>query len=215
MIATKEINQSQLLPILSTVPTKQRAIVAIAGAPGSGKTTLVDWLVNEASKLPQFNAQALHMDGFHIDNNLLARMDLLPRKGSPQTFDVMGLENTLQRIQSVPADDVFVPVFDRDLEIARAGASLISKDTNLLFVEGNYILCSAQPWDRLHQFFDLRILIKVPKVILEERLQQRWKYYGLEGDSINLKIYQNDLPNGDFVMEHSHAVDYHLIQTQE
>ena len=209
---TKEIDQIQLLSIVSSLPTDKRHLVAIAGPPGAGKTTLTNWLVEELNKAQQHKAQALYMDGFHFDNILLTKMNLLPRKGSPNTFDVKGLENTLGRIRMVPTEDVVVPVFDRDLEIARAGGSIISRDVNLLVVEGNYILCGQQPWNQLLKYFDLTILLKVPRTILELRLRERWEFYQLDENSIQFKLFENDLPNGDFVMANSRNVDYHLIQ---
>ncbi|MCY4101609.1 MAG: nucleoside/nucleotide kinase family protein [Rhodobacteraceae bacterium] len=209
-----EITQEQLLGKLGNLPTDKRSVVAIAAPPAAGKTTLTDWLVEKINENSQFKAQALYMDGFHFDNILLTKMNLLKWKGAPNTFDVKGLENTLKRLNVCPAEDVVVPVFDRSLEIARAGASIISKDTNLLIVEGNYILCDISPWDSLNKYFDLRILINTPKNVLKDRLRERWEYYGLDDESIHFKLYENDLPNGDFVMEYSRLVDYYLIQSQ-
>ncbi|MDE2760314.1 MAG: nucleoside/nucleotide kinase family protein [Paracoccaceae bacterium] len=209
-----EITQEQLLSKLGNLPTDKRNMVAIAAPPGAGKTTLTDWLVEEINESSQLKAQPLYLDGFHFDNILLTKMNLLKWKGAPNTFDVKGMENTLKRLNACPAEDVVVPVFDRSLEIARAGASIIPKDANLLIVEGNYILCDKSPWDSLNKFFDLRILIKTPKNVLKDRLRERWKYYGLDDESIRFKLYENDLPNGDFVMEHSRLVDYYLIQSQ-
>ena len=211
--SSKELDQNQLLSLISALPSDKRLLVAIAGPPGAGKTTLTKWLVEELNKSHRNKAQALYMDGFHYDNILLTEMNLLPRKGSPGTFDVMGLETTLKRVRNETPEDVVVPVFDRDLEIARAGASIITKDVNLLIVEGNYILCDMPPWNQLTKYFDLKILIKVPRNILEERLRMRWEYYGLDENSIHFKLYENDLPNGDFVSEHSRKIDYHLIQS--
>lgn len=209
-----EITQEQLFGKLGNLPTDKRTVVAIGAPPGAGKTTLTDWLVEKINENSQFKAQALYLDGFHFDNTLLTKMNLLKWKGAPNTFDVKGMENTLKRLNGYPAEDVVVPVFDRSLEIARAGASIISKDTNLLIVEGNYILCDISPWDSLNKYFDLRILIKTPKNVLKNRLRERWEYYGLDDESIRFKLYENDLPNGDFVMEHSRLIDYYLIQSQ-
>ncbi len=211
--STSEITKSKLLSLIRNLPTDKRSLIAIAGPPASGKTSLANWLVEEFNQTSLYKAQALYMDGFHYDNLLLNEMNLLPRKGSPNTFDVRGLENTLERIVSSPTEDVIVPVFDRGLEIARAGASLIAKDVNLLIVEGNYILCGKPPWNRLNEYFDLKILIKIPGSVLKKRLYKRWEYYGLDDASIQFKIYENDLPNGEFVMEHSQKVDYYLTQS--
>ena len=43
------------------------------------------------------------MDSFHFDDAILNSRNLLPRKGSPETFDVMGLKNFLIRLANEPA----------------------------------------------------------------------------------------------------------------
>ena len=50
-----------------------------------------------------------------------------PRKGAPHTFDVGGYASALRRIRANDEPFVAVPRFDRDLEIARAGAIIIEK----------------------------------------------------------------------------------------
>jgi pantothenate kinase len=74
---------------------------------------------------------------------------LRPRKGAPDTFDVGGLRHTLLRLKSGEEDHVAVPIFDRQLEIARAGARLIAKATRIIAVEGNYLLLRRAPWSDL------------------------------------------------------------------
>ncbi|MBL9061149.1 MAG: hypothetical protein JNL31_01195, partial [Tabrizicola sp.] len=44
------------------------------------------------------------------------------------TFDVGGLYHTLQRMRARDEAEVAVPVFDRKIEIARAGARLIPRE---------------------------------------------------------------------------------------
>lgn len=76
----------------------QRYIVAIAGGPGSGKTTVANNVVKRinASQQPQKHfAVCVSMDGFHLPR---ANLDALPnreeayiRRGAPWTFDVGGI----------------------------------------------------------------------------------------------------------------------------
>ena len=67
-----------------------RFIVAIAGPPGAGKSTLADALHEELTRRGEKSA-VLPMDGFHMDNGILEERGLLKRKGAPETFDVRGL----------------------------------------------------------------------------------------------------------------------------
>jgi len=85
------------------------AIVAIAGPPGTGKSTLSEAL---AARLPGM-AAVLPMDGFHFDDLHLVPAGLRPRKGAPETFDVGGLAHVLRRLRARDEEFVAVPVFDR------------------------------------------------------------------------------------------------------
>ena len=117
-----------------------RIIVALAGPPGSGKSTLAESLVESLNADVPGCATVLPMDGFHYDDLYLTPAGLRPRKGAPETFDVGGLRHTLLRLKSRDEEHVAVPIFDRQLEIARAGARLIAKATPIILVEGNYLL---------------------------------------------------------------------------
>jgi len=171
-------------------------IVAIAGPPAAGKSTLTDALEGHLG-----NAAILSMDGYHLDNSILADRNLSDRKGAPETFDVAGLAHLLDRLRS--GQDVLAPSFDRDLDLSRGAAVSISTNQEIVLVEGNYLLLDEKPWSDLHRFWDLTIMLHVPPEILKERLIHRWRRYGLGVDVANAKANQNDLPNGKRVLEKS------------
>jgi pantothenate kinase len=116
----------------------------------------------------------------------------------------------LSRLKRNEEDEVAVPVFDRDLEIARAGARLIPRAVRFLIIEGNYLLLDRPPWSSLHELFDISITIDVPEDTLRERLIQRWRGYGLNPDEIVAKVDGNDLPNGRLVRTASVKADFVL-----
>jgi len=103
---------------------------------------------------------------------------LRPRKGAPQTFDVGGLYHTLKRLRARDEAEVAVPVFDRSIEIARAGARLIPASVGVIVVEGNWLLLDQAPWDRLRPMFDVTVMVEVPEPVLRARLQARWQGLG-------------------------------------
>ena len=104
--------------------------------------------------------------------------------------------------------EVAVPVFDRKIEIARAGARLIGAEVPVIVVEGNYLLLKQPPWDRLMPQFDVTVMVDVPEHVLRSRLRGRWDRLGLTESQISEKLEENDLPNGRVVRAESVAADY-------
>ena len=189
----------------------KRVIAAIAGAPGSGKSTLAEKLVGKLNGRQAGLAAVLPMDGYHYDDLYLVPAGLRPRKGAPMTFDVGGLFHTLKRLRGRDEAEVAVPVFDRKIEIARAGARVIQKDVPVIVVEGNWLLLKQAPWDRLRPMFDVTVMVEVPEHVLRARLRGRWERLGLREAEIIEKLEENDLPNGRWVRDGSVAAD-HVIR---
>ena len=188
----------------------ERVIVAIAGAPGSGKLTLADKLVGKLNGRQAGLAAVLPMDGFHYDDLYLVPAGLRPRKGAPHTFDVGGLCHTLRRLRARDEAEVFVPVFDRKIEIARAGARMISASVRVIVVEGNWLLLNQAPWDGLRPLFDVTAMVEVAEHTLRARLRGRWERLGLTEAEIVAKLDENDLPNGRLVRDGSDPADFRL-----
>jgi pantothenate kinase len=97
-----------------------RVIVAVAGPPGAGKSTLAEVLVNALNTRAPCAAEIIPMDGFHYDDAVLAGWDLLAQKGAPQTFDIGGFASLLERLRKNVEKTIAVPVFDRGAELSRS-----------------------------------------------------------------------------------------------
>ncbi|WP_320195816.1 nucleoside triphosphate hydrolase [Agrobacterium rosae] len=185
-----------------------RFIVAIAGPPGAGKSTLADALHGELTKRGE-KAEVLPMDGFHMDNGILRERGLLARKGAPETFDVRGFFDIVTAVRKAD-QEVLVPVFDRSREIAIASARFVSSETRFILAEGNYLLLNEEPWIRLKDSFDFSIFVGPTVEVLEQRLRDRWIGYGLDDAGIAAKLYENDLPNGKRVVQNSQQADIRI-----
>lgn len=206
----KSIDESALLAACRTrLNEDRRSFVAIAGAPGSGKSTLVERLQQALGSA----AAILPMDGFHYDDAILLSRGRRAWKGAPDTFDVGGLRSTLARLADPAQGDVAVPVFDRELEVSRGSARIIPRSVQLILVEGNYLLLDEQPWQSLQAMFDITIMIDVAEEELARRLRDRWVHHGLNEAEIVSKLEDNDLPNGRTVREGSVSADFYLIQS--
>lgn len=180
-----------------------RFVVAIAGPPGAGKSTLSEKL---KELLPEGAVEVVPMDGFHFDDIVLERRGLSARKGSPETFDFAGFEALLKRIRA-GEPDLAIPVFDRSMELSRAAAAILDKDIRFVLVEGNYLLLDEEPWSRLADLFDFSVFLDVPDPVLERRLLARWHDHGLPDEEARAKVASNDLPNAGRVLSKRRAAD--------
>lgn len=191
----------------------ERIILAVAGPPGSGKSTFSDALRDLINKKQPDTSEVLPMDGYHFDDTYLDPMGWLSRKGAPHTFDVGGFGAVLARLRANTEPQIAVPVFDRKLEIARAGARMINQGSKIIIVEGNYLLLVTQPWASLRRFFDATVMLHVPVKTLEARLRARWEGFGYSIAKAKEKIAGNDLPNVKEVIKNSIPADY-VVNTQ-
>lgn len=187
---------------------KNRYFIALSGPPASGKSTISEKLLKDLT-LKGHNSSILQMDGFHYDDQILKQKSLLLKKGAPETFDVMGFLNFLFRLQN--ENEVAIPIFDRSLELSRSSAVIISKETRVVIVEGNYILLKTHPWRELHKFFNSTIMINTKHEILEKRLIERWRNFNIPEEEIKQKVFENDLPNGVNVYKNSILADFNLL----
>lgn len=201
------IGHEALAPILARIPGDPsgvgRFVVAIAGPPAAGKSTLT------ASLLEALGGRAgvVAMDGFHFDNDILDARGHRDRKGSPHTFDVTAFGTILGALRADRSVEMAVPVYDRAMSMARNCATWISRDHDVLVTEGNYLLLDEQPWSDLRSLFDLTIWIDVPLSTVESRIIERWSAAQLPAEEIRRRTEDNDLPNARLVHTGSVAAD--------
>jgi pantothenate kinase len=194
--------------IVTRAGDAKRFLVAIAGPPGSGKSTMADTLADTLRGSGQ-TAEVLPMDGFHMDNAILIERGMLARKGIPESFDVRGFLDIIRAVQ-LADQEVLVPVFDRSREIAIASARAVSPDHRFIIVEGNYLLFNQGKWAELDGVFDYSIMLAPPIEVLEERLWARWRGYKLTEEAASAKVYGNDLPNGRLILGNRRPADVTL-----
>lgn len=199
--------------IIARAGNAKRILVAIAGPPGAGKSTLADNVV-KALKAKGESAEVLPMDGFHMDNAVLIEKGLLKRKGVPDSFDVRAFLDIVRAVRAAD-QEVLVPVFDRSREIAIASARVVSPDHRFIVIEGNYLLFSQGKWAELEGMFDYSIMLAPPMEVLEQRLWERWKGYDLDDEAARAKVYGNDLPNGRLILENRRPADVTIDIVQD
>ncbi|MBS8226908.1 nucleoside/nucleotide kinase family protein [Vannielia litorea] len=197
--------------ILAAPHTGRRRLVALAGPPASGKSTLAETLARDltAQGCP---AEIVPMDGFHLDNRILSRRGLIGRKGAPESFDAAGL----LRLLSALRDDaqVHYPVFNRERDISIGGAGEVGEGCDTVIVEGNYLLLDAPVWREMARQWDISIQLEVPLDVLEARLTQRWRDHAIPEAEAKRRIHENDLVNARHVAANALAADY-VVRAEE
>jgi len=185
-----------------------RQLLGLAGPPGAGKSTVAALLQAGLGPL----AQVVPMDGFHLAQAELQRLDRAGRKGAPDTFDAAGFVALLQRLrQQRPGDSVvYAPDFRREIEEPIAGALPIAADTPLLIVEGNYLLLDQGDWAGVRPLLDECWHVAVEQ---DQRLAQliaRHQRHGRSAEEARAWALGNDEPNARLVEAAGGRADWQL-----
>ncbi|WP_088632657.1 nucleoside/nucleotide kinase family protein [Phaeobacter sp. 22II1-1F12B] len=182
---------------LKVMPTRSpRALIAVAGPPASGKSTFAAQLVAHLNQSTH-SAVLVPMDGFHLDNSVLARRGLLARKGAPETFDVDGLVSAMWRLAT--EQQLYLPSFDRGQDRSVAGRIEVNSMHTLAVIEGNYLLCRDAPWNHLRPLWSMSVFLNEPNHVLFDRLVQRWLDNKHDLREAQARAQNNDMANVAFV----------------
>ena len=181
----------------------QRVIVALAGLPGSGKSTAAQrWGQAVNGQMGVGTLEVLGMDGFHFSRAQLALFAdpaaALQRRGAPWTFDPSALALRLQALQRRD-HPVPWPGFEHGVGDPVEGAFTVLPDTPLLLVEGLYLLHQDHGW-QLAGCFGQHWFLDVPWTTALERLTLR--HMATSGQSraqAQARIAGNDQLNAEMV----------------
>jgi pantothenate kinase len=179
--------------------THRRAVIAISGGPGVGKSTLGAMLVDALTIEDALPAALIPMDGFHMAQAKLEALGIAADKGAPHTFEAAAFIDFLDHARTATGP-VTGPLYSRKIEDVVPDGYVIAPDTRILVVEGNYLLLATPPWDRIAALCDLSAHISVPRDLVRRRLLARHAQEGLfTPHHIARHVDSIDLPNYDLV----------------
>jgi pantothenate kinase len=184
-----------------------RALLGIAGSPASGKTTLARGLADALGDA----AVVVGMDGFHLAQVELRRLDRTERKGAPDTFDAHGYLHLLRRLKEAK-ETVYAPEFRREIEEPVAGAVPVSPKVPLVITEGNYLLLDSDPWHDARGLLDEAWFLAPDEHERIERLVTRHRRYGRSLVEARRRALGSDQRNADLIMPTAKRADLVIEQ---
>ena len=195
---------------------KRRILVMLAAPPGSGKTTLCNYLEKLSKEIQGLEpVQIIGMDGFHrrqeyLKSHFVKRngkmVPMVSIKGAPITFDLERLTASIRQIAS--GENCAWPIYDRMLHNPVENALVVNG--KIVLLEGNYLLLDDYGWRDLSKYADYTVSIVADESFLRKRLIDRRIKTGVdEGSSIEFVDY-SDMPNVRLCLEKSKPADYQL-----
>jgi pantothenate kinase len=190
-----------------------RLLIALAGPPGSGKTTIAQHVVQQVNSLPDPHPKTICIsaDGFHLTQLQLRAMpnaaEAIARRGAPWTFDGAAAVALVRELGSPDAvlRPVLAPTFDHQVKDPVAGGLSVAADVEVCIIEGNYLLIADEPWCEIGQLVDDRWLVHVEPELARLRVAKRHLKAGIEDsmDKALARVEGNDMVNGALVAERS------------
>nr|WP_269440148.1 nucleoside/nucleotide kinase family protein [Arthrobacter sp. zg-Y769] len=186
-------------------------IVGVAGAPGAGKTTLVEALVRDLNgavdDVETHRFAHVPMDGFHLSDRELTRQGLLTRKGAPETFDAYGYAALLERLRSPRSAVVYAPGFERTLEQPLAGDIPVFPAAKVILTEGNYLLLDRPEWRHVRSRCTEVWYCEPDDELRVQRLVERHVRFGKAPEQAAAWVRDVDEANSRLVQESRHRAD--------
>jgi pantothenate kinase len=180
--------------------TSKRVIIGIVGKPGAGKSTITEYIIKNV----KIQAALVPMDGYHLSNKVLVELGRRDRKGAPDTFDAKGFVSLLERIRTDIDQDIYFPVFHREIEESYSAEGVVKAGTKLVLTEGNYLLLNDDHWNGILALLDEAWYLSPDDSVRQERLIARHMKYGKSREEAKFWSLGSDEANAKIIAASSH-----------
>ena len=176
----------------------ERHILGLTGAPGAGKSTVAQQLVDALG--PELSV-LVPMDGFHLANEVLIELGRLDRKGAHDTFDDGGYARLIAAVhdQQPGGPVVYAPRFRREIEESIGSAVPVPSDVPLVITEGNYLLMQSDAWPAARAMIDEVWFLAPHTAVRHERLVARHEAYGKSPEEAQFWALGSDERNAELI----------------
>ena len=149
-------------------------------------------------------------DGKIIKGKIGKELTLEAIKGAPETYDIKSL---LKQWQLLDNPNAQWPVYDRTLHEPVSDKIVLKSE--VLLLEGNWVLLDEGNWRVLSAQADLTIFLRAGEEQVCERLKARKKRGGFSLEEVEAHYLRTDRPNVYRVLTKSLPADLELIWTTD
>lgn len=221
----QDINEI-FLPLLKEIDRRQkekngRIFVMLAAPPAAGKSSLSKTLAKLAAGIPGMEpVTVIGMDGYHrymsyLTTHTMMRdgkeLVMVEIKGCPESFDLPRLTENIREVAT--GCSCTWPDYDRMKKDPIEGA--LKVDSNIVLLEGNYLLLDREGWKDLAQYADLTIRITAEPEFLRKRLIGRKYNTGVTMEEAVHFVDFSDMVNVKTCLEHTREADINLYLDTE
>jgi pantothenate kinase len=129
------------------------------------------------------------------------------RRGAPWTFDVDGIVKLVTALHDSAAmpisarNIVKAPSFDHALKDPVEDDIQIGAETNIIILEGNYLLLNIEKWQEISELVDVRVFVDVDIDCARNRVARRHVAAGIEDtyQKALMRFDGNDALNGESI----------------
>jgi pantothenate kinase len=222
-------NLTHWIEKLQAASASARLLIAVAGIPGSGKTTLALSVAkgvndlhhakfhkqypNSPSRSPSQPdiASVVPLDGYHLTRKQLSEMpnaeEAVFRRGAAFTFDgtkYLKLVEKLRKPLGPETSTIWAPSFDHAVKDPIERDIPIAPTTQVVIFEGLYTVLDREPWREAAALMDELWFIDVSMDLAVARLVKRHVASGISPDPehARTRVVESDMRNGKEILEY-------------